>query len=110
MRKQTIKLTQSEIRLLKSIQSLNKKLDGVRVIPIPPRKKSPRLLKKVTLENNNYPHYKEWVAEIYSNDDVIARWGRIGARLQSKKFNKAGKAFFWNKVYEKLNKGYRYSY
>lgn len=71
---------------------------------------SPRLVKKIVLENTNYGHFKEWHGELYSDGTMISKWGRIGDNLASKTFPKVGKDFFYKKYREKLNKGYKQIY
>lgn len=51
-------------------------------------------------------HNKVWYGELYDNDDVITRWGRVGYDLQSKTFPGAGEGFLLTKEREKLKKGY----
>jgi len=53
--------------------------------------------------NNN----KFWFAQLFDNDDVFCKWGRVGDDGQSKPFPAAGKSFIDKKVREKIAKGYR---
>lgn len=56
-------------------------------------------------ENSN----KVWEGELYDDDTVITRWGRIGNTLDSKTFAGVGESFFLKKEKEKLKKGYTHS-
>lgn len=64
------------------------------------------LTKKVTLVcseiKGGTQHNKVWYGELYDNDDVITRWGRVGYDLQSKTFPGAGEGFLLKKKAEKL--------
>jgi predicted DNA-binding WGR domain protein len=53
-------------------------------------------------------HNKVWYGELYDNDDVITRWGRVGYDLQSKTFPGVGEEFLLKKKKEKMGgkKGY----
>jgi predicted DNA-binding WGR domain protein len=66
------------------------------------------LTKKLTLIFSDAVdnHNKVWYGELYDNDDVITRWGRVGYDLQSKTFPGAGEGFLLTKEREKLKKGY----
>ena len=73
------------------------------------------LLKKVTLvcadasgDIDGTQHNKVWYGELYDNDTVITRWGRVGYPLQSKEFPGKGETFLLKKKVEKLGdrKGY----
>lgn len=66
-----------------------------------------KLLRKITLENTEDGHFKEWVGELYDDDTVITRWGIIGNDLNSKMFPNAGEEFLNKKEKEKLRKGYQ---
>lgn len=66
----------------------------------------PVIIKRVRLVNTHDEHFKEWIAELFDNGDVVCKWGRIGNKLQSKTFKRAGRSFVNEKVDEKLNKGY----
>ncbi len=67
------------------------------------------LVKKITLvcseagnEVSGSSHNKVWYGELYDNDDVITRWGRVGYDLQSKTFSGVGEGFLLKKKAEKL--------
>jgi len=64
------------------------------------------LVKKVTLVcseiKDGTQHNKVWYGELYDNDDVITRWGRVGYDLQSKTFSGVGEGFLLKKKAEKL--------
>lgn len=66
------------------------------------------LTKKLTLIFSDAVdnHNKVWYGELYDNNDVITRWGRVGYDLQSKTFPGAGEEFLLTKEREKLKKGY----
>ena len=70
------------------------------------------LTKKLTLifadagEADGVQHNKVWYGELYDNNDVVTRWGRVGYDLQSKEFPGAGESFLLTKEREKLKKGY----
>ncbi len=73
------------------------------------------LVKKVTLvcadasgDIDGVQHNKVWYGELYDDDTVITRWGRVGYPLQSKEFPGKGEAFLLKKREEKLGdrKGY----
>lgn len=51
-------------------------------------------------------HNKMWICELYDNNSVITRWGKIGNELSSKMFPHKGLTFFEKKVNEKRRKGY----
>lgn len=65
-----------------------------------------KLVQKVTLVcseiKGGTQHNKVWYGELYDNDDVITRWGRVGYDLQSKTFAGAGESFLLKKKAEKL--------
>jgi hypothetical protein len=71
-----------------------------------PKRNSRRLIRKITLECVGDNHSKTWTGELYDNDDVITRWGRLDAELQMKEFRGVGEEFLNKKEKEKLNKGY----
>ncbi len=70
------------------------------------------LVRKITLifadagEADGTQHNKAWYGELYDNNDVITRWGRVGYDLQSKEFPGVGEGFLLTKEREKLKKGY----
>jgi poly [ADP-ribose] polymerase 2/3/4 len=73
------------------------------------------LKRKVTLvcsdgvgEIDGVQHNKVWHGELYDDNKVITRWGRIGYDLQSKEFPNVGEAFLEKKIAEKKSgkKGY----
>lgn len=73
------------------------------------------LIKKVTLvcadasgDIDGVQHNKVWYGELYDDDTVITRWGRVGYPLQSKTFPGKGESFLLKKREEKLGdrKGY----
>lgn len=70
------------------------------------KEESPKLIRKIYLECVDGEHFKQWIGELYNNDNVITRWGRIGTELQSKEFKGAGEDFLNKKEKEKLSKGY----
>lgn len=49
---------------------------------------------------------KVWEGELYEDDLVITRWGRIGTKLDFKEFPRAGESFLNKKEREKLRRGY----
>lgn len=49
---------------------------------------------------------KVWEGELYDDNTVITRWGRVGQPLQSKTFPGVGDKFLLRKEQEKLKKGY----
>lgn len=65
-----------------------------------------KLIQKVTLVcseiKSGVQHNKVWYGELYDNDDVITRWGRVGYDLQSKTFPGVGESFLLKKKAEKL--------
>ncbi len=65
-----------------------------------------KLIQKVTLVcseiKSGTQHNKVWYGELYDNDDVITRWGRVGYDLQSKTFSGVGEGFLLKKKAEKL--------
>jgi len=65
-----------------------------------------KLVQKVTLVcseiKGGTQHNKVWYGELYDNDDVITRWGRVGYDLQSKTFSGVGESFLLKKKAEKL--------
>ncbi len=65
-----------------------------------------KLIRKIELECVDGEHFKGWVGELYDDDTVITRWGRIGADYQSKMFPNVGELFLNKKENEKLKKGY----
>lgn len=66
-----------------------------------------KLKRKITLECVDGEHSKTWVGELYDDDTVITRWGRLDAEvLQSKMFPGAGEDFLNKKEKEKLKKNY----
>jgi poly [ADP-ribose] polymerase len=54
-------------------------------------------------KNNNN---KSWNIELYDDNTVITRWGRVGDALQSKTFPGSGLSSFESKCREKERKGY----
>lgn len=64
------------------------------------------LVKKIILVcseiKDGTQHNKCWQGELYDNDDVITRWGRVGYDLQSKTFSGVGEGFLLKKKAEKL--------
>ena len=73
------------------------------------------LVKKITLvcadasgDIDGIQHNKVWYGELYDDDTVITRWGRVGYPLQSKTFPGKGESFLLKKREEKLGdrKGY----
>jgi predicted DNA-binding WGR domain protein len=64
------------------------------------------LIKEMEMVHTEDGHNKMWIIELYDNNTVITRWGRIGAELQSKMFLRKGVSFFNKKIQEKSNKGY----
>lgn len=70
------------------------------------------LTKKVTLifadagSHDGTQHNKVWYGELYDDNTVITKWGRVGYDLQSKNFPGAGEGFLLQKQREKLKKGY----
>lgn len=70
------------------------------------------LTKKLTLicaddgSTDGVQHNKVWHGELYDNDTVITKWGRVGYDLQSKEFPGAGESFLMKKEAEKIKKGY----
>ena len=70
------------------------------------------LTKKLTLifadagDADGVQHNKVWYGELYDNNNVITRWGRVGYDLQSKEFPGVGESFLLTKEKEKLKKGY----
>ena len=61
------------------------------------------LVKTDVKENNN----KFWEGTLFGNEDVLCRWGRVGADGQEKTFPGAGQKFLDSKVREKEKKGYK---
>ena len=59
-----------------------------------------KLIKHVLLHNTSDGHSKMWIGELYDDGLFIARWGKIGAELQSKEFPDAGEAFLLKKYNE----------
>lgn len=55
-------------------------------------------------ENNNN---KYWNIILMDNGDVKTEWGRVGYSGQSKLFPREGSRFFYKKIQEKKDKGYR---
>lgn len=53
-------------------------------------------------QNNN----KFWYGELYEDDTVITKWGRVGNTPQSKTFPNKGRKFLITKRNEKKRKGY----
>ena len=65
-----------------------------------------KLVKEIELINVEDGHNKIWIGELYDNNTVITRWGKIGYGLQSKMITDAGEEFFYKKIKEKKRKGY----
>ena len=65
-----------------------------------------KLVKEIELINVEDGHNKIWIGELYDNNTVITRWGKIGYDLQSKMITDAGEEFFYKKIKEKKRKGY----
>lgn len=59
------------------------------------------LIKSDPVNNNN----KFWTGELYDDDTVICRWGRVGDDGQNKTFSGAGRDFLYKKVNEKKRAG-----
>ena len=51
-------------------------------------------------------HNKQWIGELYDDNTVVTRWGRVGYGEQSKSFPNKGEHYLNKKVTEKLAKGY----
>jgi predicted DNA-binding WGR domain protein len=69
-----------------------------------------KLIDKIELTCTEDGHNKVWIGELYDNNTVITRWGKIGAaNLQSKEFPNAGVEFLNKKSDEKYKKGYKNS-
>jgi len=64
------------------------------------------LTKKIMLECVDGIHNKQWIGELYDDNTVITRWGKIGNDLQSKEFPNVGENFLLQKEKEKIRKGY----
>lgn len=70
------------------------------------------LTKKLTLicaddgSADGVQHNKVWHGELYDDDTVITKWGRVGYGLQSKEFPGAGEKFLLKKEAEKIKGGY----
>lgn len=67
------------------------------------------IVEKFTLTNTNVRNNnnKYWEAILYANDDVLCRWGRVGAsKGQEKLFAGKGKKFILSKIKSKEKKGY----
>ena len=64
------------------------------------------LTKKLTLifadagDADGVQHNKVWYGELYDNNNVITRWGRVGYDLQSKEFPGVGESFLLTKEKE----------
>lgn len=71
-----------------------------------------KLIKKITLicaddgSADGIQHNKCWHGELYDDNLVVTRWGRVGYDLQSKEFLGAGESFLLKKEVEKIKKGY----
>ncbi|MFA7218916.1 MAG: WGR domain-containing protein [Synergistaceae bacterium] len=59
------------------------------------------LIKSDPVNNNN----KFWIGELYDDDSVVCRWGRVGDTGQSKSFPSGGKKFLDSKVRSKKKSG-----
>jgi len=59
------------------------------------------LIKSDPVNNNN----KFWTGELYDDDTVVCKWGRVGDDGQEKTFAGAGKDFLYKKVNEKKRAG-----
>ena len=59
------------------------------------------LIKSDPEKNNN----KFWIGELYDDNTVVCRWGRVGDTGQTKTFSGAGKSFLDKKVNEKKRSG-----
>ena len=70
------------------------------------------IVKKLTLicaddgRVDGVQHNKVWYGELYDDNKVVTRWGRVGYDLQSKEFPGAGEGFLFKKEAEKIKKGY----
>ena len=64
-----------------------------------------KLIRKIELDCIDGEHFKTWVGELYDDETVITRWGRISNELQSKMFPNVGENFLNKKEKEKLKKG-----
>lgn len=63
-----------------------------------------RMLVKTSVKDNNN---KYWEGILHTNDDVLCRWGRVGAaRGQQKLFPGRGLKFLESKIRSKTKKGY----
>lgn len=72
----------------------------------------PTITKKITLicaddgSADGVQHNKVWYGELYDDNTVITKWGRVGYDLQSKEFPGVGEGFLLKKEAEKIKKGY----
>jgi len=62
--------------------------------------------KKYVLSSIDVNSNKVWQYELYDDNSVVCKWGRVGKGMQSKTFS-GGKHFAEGKVREKIKKGYR---
>jgi len=65
---------------------------------------SKRMLVLTSVEDNNN---KFWEATLFDTNDVLCRWGRVGADGQSKTFPGVGQKYIDSKIREKQKKGYK---
>lgn len=66
---------------------------------------SRRMLVKTDVKANNN---KYWEGVLYDNNDVVCRWGRVGAaKGQEKTFSGVGQTYLEKKIREKTKKGYK---
>jgi len=66
-----------------------------------------KIIKQIKLTNTEDGHSKFWIGELYDDDTVITRWGRINGTESFKEFPNVGHIFLEKKYNEKIKKGYK---